>query len=134
MQRRPTAVADVEPPRLELDVDLRLDGIDDEPQRSGNRPAPEPEVQRWPGESDLEQLADDPAGADEAGTEPPQAPGGDVPVSEQVDVDSAVSDKNVGLDRKLRDLGWEKYGEKLRSRGHPRPPARDKKDKEEDKD
>ncbi|MCK5406595.1 MAG: hypothetical protein KAJ37_04040, partial [Candidatus Krumholzibacteria bacterium] len=31
-----------------------------------------------------------------------------------VDVNSAVSDKNKSSDRRLRDIGWEAYGEKLK--------------------
>ena len=37
-----------------------------------------------------------------------------------VDVNSAVSDKNKGNDKRLRDIGWEAYGEKLKRRNEPR--------------
>jgi anti-anti-sigma factor len=37
-----------------------------------------------------------------------------------VDVNSAVTDKNRDRDERLRVLGWEKYGEKLRNRGKRR--------------
>ena len=37
--------------------------------------------------------------------------------SEAVDVDTAVTDKNLDKDEKLRDLGWGKYGEKLKKSG-----------------
>ena len=36
---------------------------------------------------------------------------------DDLDVDAAVSDRNVDRDKKLRALGWEKYGEQLRERG-----------------
>jgi anti-anti-sigma factor len=107
-----------------------------------------PEVQRWPGEKGLEDLADEPAApvepAPQSGepephsgepvaTPPaPEAPEDDVPSPDQVDVDGAVSDKNVGRDHKLREMGWDKYGEKLRSRGQPRRTrGKDRKDEEE---
>jgi anti-anti-sigma factor len=37
-----------------------------------------------------------------------------------VDVNSAVSDKNKSNDKRLRDIGWEAYGEKLKRRNEPR--------------
>jgi anti-anti-sigma regulatory factor len=42
---------------------------------------------------------------------------GDAAAPDDLDVDSAVADRNVDRDRKLRALGWEKYGEQLRERG-----------------
>jgi anti-anti-sigma factor len=36
--------------------------------------------------------------------------------SDVVDVGSAVSDKGVGKDDQLREIGWEKYGERLKKR------------------
>ncbi|HET6349724.1 MAG TPA: hypothetical protein VFH88_11640, partial [Candidatus Krumholzibacteria bacterium] len=36
------------------------------------------------------------------------------PPGEDLDVGSAVSDRNVGRDEKLRTLGWEKYGRRLK--------------------
>jgi anti-anti-sigma factor len=34
--------------------------------------------------------------------------------ADRVDVESATVDKNVGRDKKLRDMGWSEYGERLR--------------------
>ena len=38
----------------------------------------------------------------------------DAPASSNVDVDSAVSDRNKDRDKKLRSMGWEQYGQRLR--------------------
>ena len=46
--------------------------------------------------------------------------------SREVDVQSAVSDKHIKEDDKIRTLGWEKYGQKLQKIGE-----QDKKKKDE---
>ena len=42
-----------------------------------------------------------------------------------VDVDSAVSDKNIEKDNGLRKIGWEEYGEKLTRRNKKREKPKD---------
>jgi len=38
----------------------------------------------------------------------------DAAVSGDVDVDAAVPDRNLGRDQKLRDMGWDRYGKRLK--------------------
>ncbi len=42
-----------------------------------------------------------------------------------VDVDSAVEDRNIDRDKKLRSLGWERYGERLRNQSDDTPKGQD---------
>jgi anti-anti-sigma factor len=83
---------------------------------------PAPSVAAWPGDpvmDDDEPAATPPEGWGEA----PATPAPDAaPPARDLDVESAVSDKNVNRDRKLRKLGWARYGDRLRSR---RPPGED---------
>ena len=41
----------------------------------------------------------------------------DAPSPSKLDVDSAVSDRNKDRDKKLRSIGWEQYGKRLRGDG-----------------
>jgi len=57
----------------------------------------------------------------EAGDEAPESdelpanePSEEPAAGEHVDVESAVADKNIGRDRKLREMGWSEYGDRLR--------------------
>jgi anti-anti-sigma factor len=53
----------------------------------------------------------------------PEPEDGFVDISDRddsLDVDSAISDKNIDRDKRLRELGWEDYGERLKKRNESR--------------
>ncbi len=80
------------------------------------------------------------------GSPPPEAPheppvfgrgkfadaGGDEATPGDLDIDSAVTDRNVDRDHKLRALGWEKYGKQLRDRGGSEQEQADDGDEDDD--
>jgi anti-anti-sigma factor len=78
-----------------------------------------PEVGNWRESASADVDEDEPSQAEPSPLDRPVG-------SDSVDVDSARADKNVGLDRKIRQMGWGEYGERLRriqrrERGDPDP-------------
>jgi anti-anti-sigma factor len=86
----PASEEATEPPELEDETETRRAGFDDEP-----RPVP--------------------------GIVAPEDPFIDISDSDaSIDVGSAITDKNIDRDERIRKMGWEDYGERLRKRNEPK--------------
>ncbi len=95
----------------------------------------DPDKRKWPGEFTHDEPSPLPAHSDTQSNAPDASPSEDKPEwetesatkfvdtterTDAVDVSSAVADKNLDKDERLRNLGWDKYGDKLRNRGKRR--------------
>jgi hypothetical protein len=85
-----------------------------------HQPPDEPEEPEPPGESEPPERPGRPKPLDDT---PDREPAAGEPrfvdmsdFTDVVDVGSAVSDKNFEKDGRLRDIGWDRYGEKLKRR------------------
>ena len=69
--------------------------------------------------------AEDRDGAPETETGGEEPAGASSAPSQRFDVDSAVEDGRLAGDKKIRDIGWERYGERLKQEGKKRKAKRD---------
>jgi anti-sigma B factor antagonist len=108
------------------------DGVGEQVSRE-TPPARDPDVEEVSDE-DVEEAPEEPPGREPAPRERPnldEAPEREpteldrrfVDMNDNtdiVDVNSAVSDKHVEEDQKIRDMGWENYGDRLKRRNEPK--------------
>jgi anti-anti-sigma factor len=114
-----TAVPETEPVEPEEQDETQVEPVEEPVEESVTEPPPIEEVSV--DESPGEELSQEEAPEQEVPEEevpldepPPRKSYRFVDESRPLDVDSAVSDKNISEDEDLRRLGWAKYGEQLR--------------------
>ena len=105
------------------------DGLDDVLSSPAPK-SPRPETPRVPEGRKVYDVVDDDADATE---EPPVWGKREwKDASSDVDIDSAVSDRNKDRDKKLRSIGWERYGKRLREQSDDAPKDKDKTESPDD--